>query len=161
MTWDRPDRLSSSPSPAARRTVALSVVAPCFNEAAGLRELHRRVSEICRSTVGSDYEIVLVNDGSRDDTWAVIWDMASRDGHVHGVTLARNCGHQAALSAGLQACAGERVLIIDADLQDPPELLPDMMRLMDEGADVVYGQRARRNKETWFKRVSASLFYRL
>lgn len=141
--------------------VKLSVVAPCYNEAEGLHEFYRRVSAASEGAVGSDYEIVLVNDGSRDSTWAKIWGLAAQHANVHGVNLARNFGHQAALSAGLQACRGERILVIDADLQDPPELLPAMMRLMDDGADVVYGQRSARLNETWFKRVTASLFYRL
>jgi polyisoprenyl-phosphate glycosyltransferase len=141
--------------------IRLSVVAPCFNEAEGLAEFHRRVSAVARREVGEDYEVVLVNDGSRDETWAVIWALAQQDPHLYGINLARNFGHQAALSAGLMACCGERILVIDADLQDPPELLGEMIRLMDAGADVVYGQRTARLKETWFKRASARLFYRL
>jgi polyisoprenyl-phosphate glycosyltransferase len=141
--------------------IRLSVVAPCYNEAEGLGEFHRRVSASCRTAVGEDYEIVLVNDGSRDDTWAAIWNLATQDPHIYGINLARNFGHQAALSAGLLACAGDRILVIDADLQDPPELLGEMMRLMDGGPDVVYGQRISRADESWFKRTSARLFYRL
>lgn len=139
----------------------LSIVVPCYNESAGLLEMHRRVSVAAARQVGDDYELVLVNDGSHDDTWAKIVELAARDRHVVGIALSRNHGHQLALSAGLAQCRGERVLIIDADLQDPPELLPDMMALMDQGADVVYGQRVSREGETWFKRTSASMFYRL
>jgi dolichol-phosphate mannosyltransferase len=136
-------------------------VAPCYNEADGLAELHRRITAIAERQVGGDYELVLVNDGSRDATWAKIVELAARDPHVVGATLSRNHGHQLALSAGLTLCRGARVLIIDADLQDPPELLPQMMALMDQGADVVYGQRISRDGETWFKRTTAGLFYRL
>src|SRR6202011_5861828 len=100
---------------------ALSVVAPCYNEAAGLTELHRRVSAVCRRTVGDSYELVLINDGSSDGTLAVMAVLADSDPHVVAINLTRNYGHQVALTAGLEHCRGDRVLIIDADLQDPPE----------------------------------------
>jgi dolichol-phosphate mannosyltransferase len=139
----------------------LSIVAPCYNEEACLPEFHRRVTAAARSVVGDDYEVVLINDGSRDRTWASICGLAAQDPHVVAVNLSRNYGHQLALTAGLQCCAGSRILIIDADLQDPPELLDEMMQRMDDGADVVYGQRRVRDGETWFKRTSAAVFYRL
>lgn len=138
----------------------LSVAIPCYNEAPCLAALHQRVSAACSSTVGSAYEIVLVNDGSVDETWPAIRSLADRDSHVVGVNLSRNHGHQLALTAGLSVCRGERILIIDADLQDPPELLSEMMSLMNQGADVVYGQRRSRAGETWFKKTTAALFYR-
>ncbi|MSP02352.1 MAG: glycosyltransferase [Acetobacteraceae bacterium] len=138
----------------------LSVVAPCFNESANLGEFHRRVSAVCAG-LGS-WELILVNDGSTDTTLAGIQDLVRRDPHVVGINLARNYGHQIALTAGLRHCTGEYILILDADLQDPPELLDDMLRLMDDqDADVVYGQRRGRTGETWFKTKTASLFYRL
>lgn len=143
------------------RSVALSVVAPCYNEADGLQELYARVTAASRSVVGDNYEIVLINDGSSDATWSSIRALAESDPHVVGVDLSRNHGHQLALSAGLTVCRGERILIIDADLQDPPELLPKMMALMDDGADVVYGQRIERAGESWFKKSTASMFYRV
>lgn len=139
----------------------LSVVSPCYNEEESLGELHRRVSAVCRDTVGESYEIVLVNDGSRDRTWAMMAQMAARDPHVVAVNLSRNHGHQLALSAGLSVCRGQRILVIDADLQDPPELLPQMMARMDAGAEIVYGQRVSRDGETRFKKVTAAAFYRL
>ena len=139
----------------------LSVVVPCFDEADGLGELHARVTAACRDAVGEDYEFLLVNDGSRDGTWDKIVALTHQDAHVVGIDLSRNYGHQLALSASLGQCRGARILIMDADLQDPPELLPEMLRLMDEGADVVYGQRERRQGETVVKRASAALFYRL
>jgi dolichol-phosphate mannosyltransferase len=139
----------------------LSVAAPCYNEAAGLREFHRRVTQACVAAVGGSYELVLVDDGSRDATWKEIEGLAATDRHVIAIRLARNYGHQIALTAGLQNCAGERVLIIDADLQDPPELLVEMMCKMDEGADVIYGQRRRRRGETRFKTWTATAFYRV
>ena len=139
----------------------LSVVAPCYNEVAGLRELHRRVSAVCRQAVGSKYEIILINDGSSDGTLAVMTLLAEHDPHVVVVSLARNYGHQVALTAGLAHCRGERVMIIDADLQDPPELLAEMMSLMDDGADVVYGQRRTRSGISWPKKTAMRIYYRL
>jgi dolichol-phosphate mannosyltransferase len=138
----------------------LSVVAPCYNEIESLPELYRRVSKVCQDQAGDAYEIVLVNDGSSDATWSAILALTERDPHVVGVNLSRNYGHQLALSAGLSVSRGQRILIIDSDLQDPPEILPQMMAIMDEGADVVYGQRESRLGETWFKTLSAAVFYR-
>jgi len=143
------------------KPLTLSVVVPCFNERETLPELHRRVSEVCRACVGRNYELVLVNDGSTDGTWDLLAFLAARDPHVVAVNLSRNHGHQLALSAGLHLCRGERVFILDCDLQDPPELLGAMMARMDDGCDVVYGQRTRREGETAFKKASAHLFYRL
>lgn len=140
----------------------ISVVAPCFNEAATLAEFHRRTAAACERVCPRDYEIVLVDDGSSDRTWTVIRDLAARHPRVVGVRLMRNHGHQAAASAGLSFARGERVLLIDADLQDPPELLPAMMRTMDEEeADVVFGQRTVREGESAFKLASAAAFYRV
>jgi dolichol-phosphate mannosyltransferase len=139
---------------------ALSVVAPCYNEQDVLPEFLRRVGVVLDG-LGGTGEIVLVDDGSRDRTWDVIAEAAARDPRVVGVRLMRNHGHQLALTAGLSICRGERVLIIDADLQDPPELLPDMVALMDQGADVVYGQRRQRDGESMFKLATAAVFYRL
>lgn len=143
------------------RRPALSIVVPCYNEEDNLALLHRRVSDAPATVVGTDYELILVDDGSTDATWERIARLADDDPHVVGVHLSRNHGHQLALSAGLSVCRGHRILILDADLQDPPELLPEMYRLMDEGADVVYGVRTERQGETWFKQVTAKLFYRL
>jgi polyisoprenyl-phosphate glycosyltransferase len=138
----------------------LSVVAPCFNEADNLLEFHRRVAAVCEG-LGA-WELILVNDGSTDTTFDLIQDLVRRDPHVTGINLARNYGHQIALTAGLRYCRGEYILILDADLQDPPELLDEMLRLMDQqSADVVYGQRRARAGETWFKTRTATLFYRL
>ncbi|RWM14665.1 MAG: glycosyltransferase family 2 protein [Mesorhizobium sp.] len=146
---------------AARRAVALSVVVPCYNEIGGIAELYRRVTAVCREQAEHSYEIVLVIDGATDGTREAIFELAKQDGHVVGIDLARNYGHQIALSAGLEFCRGQRILILDADLQDPPELLKAMMAKMDEGFDVVYGQRVKRQGEGWFKRATAALFYRL
>jgi dolichol-phosphate mannosyltransferase len=153
--------------PAAAGTAAapalpeLSIVVPCYNEEEVLPELHRRVRDVC-TELGRPYEVILVNDGSRDRTWGVLAGLAASDPHVVAVNLSRNHGHQLALMAGLSLCRGARILILDADLQDPPELLPAMLRVMDqERADVVYGQRRSRAGETALKLATASLFYRL
>ncbi|KQN07188.1 MULTISPECIES: glycosyltransferase family 2 protein [unclassified Sphingomonas] len=141
---------------------ALSVVVPCYNEAACLDVLHARVSAAVRAVVGDDHEIVLVNDGSRDQSWAVMERLAAVDPRLVAINLSRNHGHQLALTAGLDLCAGERILIIDADLQDPPELLGEMLSVMDaQGADVVYAVRRKREGETFFKKLTASAFYRV
>ena len=143
-------------------SVPLSIVVPCYNEEACLRELHVRLSRAAAATVGDSYEIVFVNDGSRDRTWEIMRELADSDPHLVAVNLSRNHGHQLALTAGLDLCAGQRILVIDADLQDPPELLGDMLARMDaEGADVVYAVRRARAGETAFKRGTAKLFYRL
>jgi polyisoprenyl-phosphate glycosyltransferase len=141
---------------------ALSIVVPCFNEEACLVELHGRLSGAAKAAAGEDYEIVLVNDGSRDGSWPIMQRLAAEDPHVLAANLSRNHGHQLALTAGLDLCRGDHILIIDADLQDPPELLSDMLSTMrSERADVVYGVRKSRAGETAFKRVTAHGFYRL
>ena len=139
----------------------ISVVAPCFNEADAIAELVRRVRAVCGELAPGAYEVVLVDDGSRDATWERMAALAATHVELVAVRLSRNHGHQLALTAGLTVCRGERILVIDADLQDPPELLPDMMRLMDGGADVVYGRRDERLGESAFKRATARVFYRL
>ena len=141
---------------------SLSIVVPCFDEEACLPVLHQRLTAAARGAVGEDYEIVLINDGSRDGSWRIMEQLAAADRHLIAINLSRNHGHQLALTAGLDLCRGDNVLIIDADLQDPPELLGDMIATMDrEGADVVYGVRKSRAGETAFKRATAHGFYRL
>ncbi|GAA4709186.1 glycosyltransferase family 2 protein [Sphingomonas lutea] len=140
----------------------LSIVVPCFNEEACLPALHERLTGAARDAAGEDYEIVLVNDGSRDGSWAIMQRLAESDPRLVAVNLSRNHGHQLALTAGLDLCRGQRIFIIDADLQDPPELLKDMLATMEsEAADVVYGVRRSRAGETAFKRATAHGFYRL
>ena len=141
---------------------ALSIVIPCYNEAECLALLHGRVAAAARAAVGEDFEILFINDGSRDDSWPIMQRLSQADPHLVAINLSRNHGHQLALTAGLDLCAGEQVLIIDADLQDPPELLADMRRTMaEQGADVVYAVRRKRAGETLFKRATAAVFYRL
>ena len=143
------------------RVLRLSVVAPCHNEEESLAEFHRRTAAAAAVAVGESYEIVLVDDGSTDATWAGIEALSATDPRVVGVRLMRNHGHQLAATAGLATARGARIMLIDADLQDPPELIADMMALMDRGADVVYGQRRSREGESWFKTYTAATFYRL
>lgn len=140
---------------------ALSIVIPCYNEEACLDLLHARVSAAARNAVGDDHEIVLINDGSKDGSWAAMQRLAASDPRLIAINLSRNHGHQLALTAGLDLCAGEQILVIDADLQDPPELLSEMRKAMaEQQADVVYAVRRKRDGETWFKKASAALFYR-
>jgi glycosyltransferase involved in cell wall biosynthesis len=139
----------------------VSIVAPCYNEEEGLREFYRLMASACESSVGEEYEIILVDDGSSDNTWPIIRNLSDVYPHAVGVRLLRNHGHQLAATAGLSVAKGNRVMLIDADLQDPPELLSQMMAMMDEGADVVYGQRISREGEGTLKLVTAALFYRL
>ncbi len=140
---------------------ALSIVAPCYNESASLSTFAARMEAAAQACVGASYELILVNDGSRDDTWSVIEQLTALSPNVVGVDLSRNHGHQLAVTAGLALTRGERVLIIDADLQDPPELLSAMMDRMDDDYDVVYGRRRERQGESAFKLWTATLFYRL
>lgn len=138
----------------------LSVVAPCFNEEKVLPDFVARVTAVCRQ-LGCDYEIVLINDGSRDHTLAVALRLAQADSHLRVVNFFRNFGHQAAVTAGLDHCEGDAVVLIDSDLQDPPEVITEMVAKWREGANVVYGQRRTRAGESAFKLLTAKIFYRL
>jgi dolichol-phosphate mannosyltransferase len=141
-------------------SVTLSVVVPVFNEAAGLDALHQRLTSTLRPT-GVPYEIVLVDDGSRDGSWERMADLAERDPHLVLVRLSRNFGHQIAITAGLDHASGEAVVVMDADLQDPPEVVPRMLERWRAGYDVIYGRREKRLGEGLFKRATAAVFYRL
>ncbi|HEX6984151.1 MAG TPA: glycosyltransferase family 2 protein [Planctomycetaceae bacterium] len=138
----------------------LSVVVPCFNEQEVLRETHRRLSAALRG-LRVDYEIVYVDDGSRDETPAILRELQSSDGRVRVVRFSRNFGHQVAVTAGMDHAAGDAVVLIDADLQDPPEVIADLLARWRDGYDVAYGRRTEREGETAFKRATASLFYRV
>lgn len=138
----------------------VSVIIPCFNEERVLRDTYRRISAALRSGVGMEYEFVFVNDGSTDGTHAILEEIAQKDARVSVVRFSRNFGHQPAVSAGIRSCHGDLAAIIDADLQDPPEVIPDMIRLLiSTDSNVVYGVRTRRKGETIFKRVACNLFY--
>lgn len=137
-----------------------SVVAPVYNEAEGLPEFYRRVRDVMES-LGEPWELILVNDGSRDHSLEVMRQLSASDPHVRVIDFARNFGHQIAVTAGMDYARGEAVIIIDSDLQDPPETIPALVAKWREGYEVVYAMRAEREGETWFKLFTASLFYRL
>ncbi len=141
-------------------SIELSVVVPVFDEEASVPELYRRLTDVLSRTVKS-YEILLVDDGSHDHSWALIKELAARDDRVRGLSFSRNFGHQMAFTAGLDHVDGDAVVIMDADLQDPPELIPELVARWREGFDVVYAVRAKREGETAFKLVTAAAFYRL
>lgn len=137
-----------------------SVIIPMFNEQEVIAETHKRLSGVMK-TIPGDYELVYVNDGSRDDTMKIMRSIQSADRHVRIIDFSRNFGHQAAVSAGLAQCKGDAAVIIDADLQDPPEVIPQMINAWSEGADVAYGKRSKRKGETAFKKLTASMYYRV
>ncbi|MDD3242871.1 MAG: glycosyltransferase family 2 protein [Eubacteriales bacterium] len=136
----------------------ISVVIPMYYEQEVADECHRRLTAVMQAF--ADYELIYVNDGSKDDTLPILKGIAARDFHARVVSFSRNFGHQAAVSAGLAYATGDAVVIIDADLQDPPELIPDMVALWTQGNDVVYAQRKHRKGETFFKLFTAKMFYR-
>jgi glycosyltransferase involved in cell wall biosynthesis len=138
----------------------ISVVAPAFNEEETLHEFYRHVRDVMDG-LGEPWELVLVNDGSTDATAEVIRQLHAQDPHVCIVDFARNYGHQIAVTAGLDHARGDAVVIIDSDLQDPPEVIPELIARWREGYQVVYGVRSEREGETWFKLATARLFYRL
>ena len=139
--------------------VSVSVIVPCHNEEACIHEFYRRMRCVL-DNLDENSEMVFINDGSSDRTAVALAEIQALDESVVVVDLSRNHGHQLALSAGLEVANGERVLLIDADLQDPPELLPKLMDAMDAGADVAYAKRISRAGESRFKRLSAGFFYR-
>ena len=140
--------------------ITYSIVAPIFNEKENLSELHRRVSEVMDS-LGEPWELILVDDGSTDSSADMIRELAKKDKQVRPVIFARNFGHQIAITAGWDYARGDAVVIIDADLQDPPELIVEMAKKWREGYEVVYAVRTEREGESWFKLWTASLFYRI
>jgi dolichol-phosphate mannosyltransferase len=140
--------------------ITYSIVAPIYNELENLPELYRRVKEVMDST-GENWELVLVDDGSSDGSTDAICELGRQDARVRPVIFARNFGHQIAITAGWDYARGDAVVTIDADLQDPPELILDMARKWKEGYEVVYAVRAEREGQSWFKLWTASLFYRI
>ncbi len=139
---------------------SISVVVPCYNEEEVIRETYKRLTKVLEE-IKVPYEIILVDDGSKDNTWKILSDLSSNDNHIKSVKLSRNHGHQFALTCGLDQTKGEVILIIDADLQDPPELLNEMIKKWQEGYFVAYGQRVARKGETASKKFFAYAFYRL
>jgi glycosyltransferase involved in cell wall biosynthesis len=139
----------------------LTVVVPAYNEGEGLRDFHARLAPVLDTLAELRSRVLYVDDGSRDDTWRVIESLAAADARVAGIRLARNFGKELALTAGLDHADADAVVVIDADLQDPPELIPAFVARWREGYDTVYGTRLEREGETWFKRFTAHAFYRL
>lgn len=140
--------------------ITYSIIAPIYNEKENLPELHRRVKGVMDST-GESWELILVDDGSTDGSTDMIRALAQEDKCIRPVIFARNFGHQVAVTAGLDYSRGDAVVIIDADLQDPPELILEMAKKWKEGYEVVYAVRAEREGESFFKLWTASLFYRI
>jgi dolichol-phosphate mannosyltransferase len=139
----------------------LSIIIPCYNEEAVIAETHRRLTGVLQKT-GLIYELIFINDGSKDNTLRILADLSKTDKATKILSFSRNFGHESATTAGLHNCSGDAAVIIDADLQDPPEVIPDMLALMkSENADVVYGMRKKRPGEKWMKRITSRLFYRL
>jgi dolichol-phosphate mannosyltransferase len=142
------------------RSPQLTIIVPIFNEEGSMPELYRRVVSVL-DRAATSWELILVDDGSTDGSAQAIESLARKDRRVRPVLFARNFGHQIAVTAGLDHARGEAVVIIDADLQDPPELIPDLVRRWKEGYEVVYAVRTERVGESWFKTATASLFYRM
>jgi len=138
----------------------LSVVIPCHNEDAVIADTHSRLYNVLEG-LGCAYEMIFVDDGSTDETRSVLDELSVQYANSKVLALSRNFGHQIAVTAGIDAADGDAVVLIDADLQDPPEIIPDMVERWLTGVDVVYAVRSRREGETWFKLFSAKLFYRL
>lgn len=139
----------------------LSIIVPCFNEEAVLPETHGRLTNVLDSLEGTAYEIIYIDDGSGDRTAEMLRELQAEDGRVRVLLLSRNFGHQIAVTAGLAEAVGEAVVVIDADLQDPPEIIPEMVARWRDGYDVVYGLRTDRSGETHFKLWTAKVFYQL
>lgn len=136
-----------------------TVVAPVFNEIGCVEEFYNQVAGVMKK-LKSPWELVLVDDGSTDGSTEIIRSLAKKDKHVQPVIFARNFGHQIAVTAGLDYARGDAVVVIDADLQDPPEVIPELIAKWKEGFEVVYAVRRTREGETWFKKITASIFYR-
>ncbi len=139
--------------------IICSVVVPMYNEEAVLAETYRRLTKVMENS-GFAYEIVFVNDGSRDKTGPMLREICDKDSRVRLIDFSRNFGHQIAITAGMDHSSGQCVVVIDGDLQDPPELIPEMIGIWKDGYDVVYGKRISRKGESVFKKLTASLFYR-
>ncbi len=137
-----------------------SLIIPIYNEEETIPELYRRVSDVMDS-LDDSVELILINDGSRDCSLNLMRELQERDARVCYISFARNFGHQAAVTAGLNFARGQVIVVLDADLQDPPELIPKMIESWQAGYHVVYAQRTKRKKESWFKRLTAYVFYRL
>lgn len=138
----------------------ISVVIPMYYEEEVAKECYNRMSGVLSKIEGYEYEIICVNDGSKDKTLPILEEIAQNDNRVKVISFARNFGHQCAVTAGLKYVTGDCAVIIDADLQDPPELIPEMLKLWEEGNEVIYGKRKTREGESAFKLFTAKMFYK-
>ncbi|HBN08264.1 MAG TPA: glycosyltransferase [Cyanobacteria bacterium UBA8530] len=138
---------------------AVSIIAPIYNEEAIIEELHRRLTPVLEGMM-RPFEVILVNDGSRDRSLEMMLSLSQRDPRYKVINFSRNFGHQIAITAGMDYANGDAVVIIDADLQDPPEVIPRLVAKWQEGFDIVYAVREKRKGETFFKKMTASMFYR-
>ena len=137
----------------------VSLVIPMYYEEEVAKECYNRVTKVLSSLQDYTYEIVFINDGSKDKTLEILEEIAEKDSNVKIISFARNFGHQCAVTAGIKHVSGDAIVIIDADLQDPPELIPDMLKLWEDGNEVIYGKRKTRDGESKFKLFTAKMFY--
>lgn len=138
----------------------ISLVVPMYEEEKVVDECYKRLTNVLKSIDNYEYEIIFINDGSKDKTLELLEEIANNDSKVKILSFSRNFGHQCAVTAGLKHVSGDAIVIIDADLQDPPELIPDMLKLWEEGNQVIYGKRKAREGESLFKLLSAKMFYK-
>ena len=138
----------------------ISVVIPMYYEEEVAEQCYKRMSDVLSNIKNYDYELICINDGSKDKTLEILENIAQNDKKVKVISFARNFGHQCAVTAGLKEVTGDAVVIIDADLQDPPELIPQMLKLWEQGNEVVYGKRKTRDGESKFKLLTAKMFYK-
>lgn len=138
----------------------LSIIIPIYNEEGNISELYDRITRVLNK-ITNDYELIFVNDGSKDASLIRLIELSKKDSKVFFINFSRNFGHQIAVSAGIDYCKGQAVVIIDADLQDPPEIIEELYHKYKEGYEVVYAKRSKRKGESWFKLLTAKIFYRL
>ena len=138
----------------------ISVIVPMYYEEKIVSECYNRLTSVLKNIENYEYEIIFINDGSQDKTLEMLVELSNSDSNVKVISFSRNFGHQAAVTAGLQYVTGDAIVIIDSDLQDPPELIPDMLKLWEDGNDVIYGKRQKRRGESAFKLLTAKLFYK-
>lgn len=138
----------------------ISVIIPMYYEEEVAEECYKRMTSVLQNIENYDYEIICINDGSRDKTLSILENLAIRDKKLKILSFSRNFGHQCAVTAGLKYVTGDAIVIIDADLQDPPELIPEMLKLWEAGNDVIYGKRKTRDGESVFKLFTAKMFYK-
>lgn len=137
----------------------ISIVIPMYNEHEIANMCYKRINEVIKQLNNYEYEIIFINDGSKDNTQLILEEIAKEDKNVKILSFSRNFGHQAAVTAGIKYVTGDAIVIMDADLQDPPELIPDMLKLWEDGNEVIYGKRNARKGESLFKLMTAKMFY--